>query len=172
MAGMARAKEGDESRDDTRPACFKAGRAVSFASMSFESRRREAGVDAVDSRTLKGKRGLQRLLNATRYSLDGLHAAWVHESAFRQEALIAAVMVPVALILPVGVIEKILLVGVVVLVLIVELLNTGIEAAVDRDSFEINPLGKRAKDFGSAAVMFALMLAGGTWIAILVTHFL
>ena len=86
--------------------------------------------------------------------------------------LTAAVMIPVALILPVGVIEKILLVGVVVLVLIVELLNTGIEAAVDRDSFEINPLGKRAKDFGSAAVMLALLLAGGTWTAILATRFL
>ena len=69
-------------------------------------------------------------------------------------------------------IEKILLVGVVVLVLIVELLNTGIEAAVDRDSLEINPLGKRAKDFGSAAVMLALLLAGGTWIAILAARFL
>jgi diacylglycerol kinase (ATP) len=140
--------------------------------MSHESRRSEAGVDAVDSRTLKGKRGLQRVLNATRYSLDGLRAAWTHESAFRQEVLIAAVMVPVALLLPVGVVEKVLLVGVVVLVLIVELLNTGIEAAVDRDSLEINPLGKRAKDFGSAAVMLALLLAGGTWVAILATHFL
>jgi diacylglycerol kinase (ATP) len=140
--------------------------------MSQESRRSEAGVDAVDSRTLKGKRGLQRVLNATRYSLDGLRAAWVHESAFRQEVLIAALLVPVALLLPVGVIEKILLVGVVVLVLIVELLNTGIEAAVDRDSFEINPLGKRAKDFGSAAVMLALLLAGGTWIVILAARFL
>ena len=140
--------------------------------MSFESRRSDAGVDDVDSRTFKGKRGLQRLLNATRYSLDGLRAAWVHESAFRQEALAAAVMIPVALILPVGVVEKILLVGVVVLVLIVELLNTGIEAAVDRDSFEINPLGKRAKDFGSAAVMLALLLAGATWTAILAARFL
>jgi diacylglycerol kinase (ATP) len=140
--------------------------------MSHESHRHEAGLDALDSRTLKGKRGLQRLANATRYSLDGLRAAWTHEDAFRQEALAAAVMIPVALILPVTVIEKVLLAGVVVLVLIVELLNTGIEAAVDRDSFEINPLGKRAKDFGSAAVMLALLLAGGTWIAILATRFL
>ena len=67
---------------------------------------------------------------------------------------------PIAVLLPVALVEKILLIGVVVLVLIVELLNTGIEAAVDRDSFEINPLGKRAKDFGSAAVMFSLLLAG------------
>jgi len=140
--------------------------------MSHESHRHEAGLDALDSRTLKGKRGLQRLANATRYSLDGLRAAWTHEDAFRQEALAAAVMIPVALILPVTVIEKVLLVGAVVLVLIVELLNTGIESAVDRDSFEINPLGKRAKDFGSAAVMLSLLLAGGTWIAILATRFL
>ena len=67
------------------------------------------------------------------------------------------------LLLPVALVEKILLIGVVVLVLIVELLNSGIEAAVDRDSLEINPLGKRAKDIGSAAVMLSLLLAGGTW---------
>lgn len=128
-------------------------------------------MHANDSRTLKGKRGLQRMLNATRYSLDGLRAAWTHEDAFRQELLLAAVMIPGALFLPVSVIEKILLVGVVVLALIVELLNSGIETAVDRDSLEINPLGKRAKDLGSAAVMLSLLLAGGTWIAILVTRF-
>jgi diacylglycerol kinase (ATP) len=80
-----------------------------------------------------------------------------------------------ALMIPVAVsadqpLERILLVGVVVMVLIVELLNTGIEAAVDRDSFEINPLGKRAKDFGSAAVMLALLLAAATWVAILASH--
>jgi diacylglycerol kinase (ATP) len=146
--------------------------AVSSTAVTLEPSRPSADTDAIDSRNLKGKRGLQRLLNATRYSLDGLRAAWSHEDAFRQEILLAAILVPVALLLPVGVIEKILLIGVVVLVLIVELLNTGIEAAVDRDSFEINPLGKRAKDFGSAAVMFALLLAAGTWIAILAANFL
>jgi diacylglycerol kinase (ATP) len=66
----------------------------------------------------------------------------------------------------------VLLVAVVVLVLVAELLNTGIEAAVDRDSFEINPLGKRAKDYGSAAVMLSLLLAGGAWTAILAARFL
>jgi len=125
-----------------------------------------------DSRTLKGRRGLRRVLNATGYSLDGLRAAWAHEDAFRQEVTLAALLVPIAVLLPVALVEKILLIGVVVLVLIVELLNTGIEAAVDRDSFEINPLGKRAKDFGSAAVMFSLLLAGGTWIAIIGARFL
>jgi diacylglycerol kinase (ATP) len=125
-----------------------------------------------DSRTFKGRRGLQRVLNATGYSFDGLRAAWTHEEAFRQELMLAAVLVPVAIFLPVSLVEKILLVGVVVLVLIVELLNTGIEAAVDRDSLEINSLGKRAKDFGSAAVMLSLLLAGGTWVAIIGSHFL
>lgn len=127
---------------------------------------------ARDGRALKGKRGLQRVLNATRYSADGLRAAWLHEDAFRQEVALAAVLIPVGLFLPVGVIEKILLIGVVLLVLIVELLNSGIEAAVDRASLEIDPLGKRAKDIGSAAVMLSLLLAAGTWIAILAAHFL
>jgi diacylglycerol kinase (ATP) len=81
-------------------------------------------------------------------------------------------MIPVALLLRLPAVETVLLIGVVVLVLIVELLNSGIEAAVDRDSYEINPLGKRAKDFGSAAVMLALLLALGTWFAILAHHFL
>lgn len=126
---------------------------------------------ARDSRALKGQRGLRRLLNAARYSIDGLRAAWAHEDAFRQEVLLAAVMIPLALWLPLPLLEKILLVGVVVLVLIVELLNTGIEAAIDRDSMEINPLGKRAKDYGSAAVMLSLLLAGGTWAAVLLAHF-
>ena len=137
--------------------------------MSFEPSGPVADVNA-DSRTLKGRRGIQRLLNATRYSVDGLRAAWAHEDAFRQEVLLALILVPVAVFLPVSIVERILLVGVVVLVLIVELLNTGIEAAVDRDSFEINPLGKRAKDFGSAAVMLSLLLAAATWVAVLASH--
>ena len=125
-----------------------------------------------DSRSLKGRTGLQRLLNATRYSIDGLRAAWRHEDAFRQELVLAAIMIPTAALLPVTLLEKIALIGVVVLVLIVELLNTAIEVAIDRDSLEINPLGKRAKDYGSAAVMLSLLLAGGTWAAILAARFL
>lgn len=125
-----------------------------------------------DSRSLKGRSGLRRVLNATAYSLDGLRAAWRHEDAFRQELILAAMMIPLALWLPVTRVEKILLAGVVVLVLIVELLNTAIEAAIDRDSLEINPLGKRAKDYGSAAVMLSLLLAGGTWAAILAARWL
>lgn len=127
---------------------------------------------ATDSSALKGKRGLRRVLAAARYSLDGLAAAWRNEDAFRQEAVLAAILIPVALLLPVSLIEKLLLVGVVVLVLIVELLNSGIETAIDRDSMKIDDLGKRAKDLGSAAVMLALLLAGATWVTILVARFL
>jgi diacylglycerol kinase (ATP) len=125
----------------------------------------------MDSRTLKGRRGLRRVLDATRYSIDGLRAAWTHEDAFRQELILAAIMVPTALLLPVALLEKILLVGVVVVVLIVELLNTAVEAAVDRDSLRIDALAKRAKDYASAAVMLSLLLAGGTWAAILWARF-
>jgi diacylglycerol kinase (ATP) len=121
---------------------------------------------------MKGQRGLRRVLNATGYSIDGLRAAWQHEDAFRQELILAAIMIPAALLLPVTLAEKIALIGVVVLVLIVELLNTAIEAAIDRDSLEVNPLGKLAKDYASAAVMLSLLLAGGTWAAILVARFL
>ena len=129
----------------------------------------DSGPD--DSTALKGKRGLRRLLNATRYSIDGLAAAWRHEDAFRQELLLVAVLLPVAILLPVSAVEKVLLIGSLLLVLLVELLNTAIEVAVDRDSVRIDPLGKRAKDYGSAAVMLSLLLAAGTWAAILLARF-
>ncbi|MFN9807641.1 MAG: diacylglycerol kinase [Betaproteobacteria bacterium] len=125
-----------------------------------------------NSSTLKGKRGLRRVLSAARYSLDGLVAAWRNEDAFRQEVVLAAILIPVALLLQVSLIEKVLLIGVVLLVLIVELLNSGIEAAIDRDSMNIDDLGKRAKDLGSAAVMLSLLLAGGTWVAIIAARFI
>jgi diacylglycerol kinase (ATP) len=128
---------------------------------------REGSLVSGDSRSLKGKRGLPRIVNAFHYSVDGFAAAWHHEDAFRQEMILAAVMVPIALFLPVTLIERILLISVVILVLIVEILNTAVEAAIDRHSFEINPLAKRAKDLGSAAVMLSLILAGGVWISIL-----
>jgi diacylglycerol kinase (ATP) len=125
-----------------------------------------------DSTALKGKRGLRRLMNATRYSIDGLAAAWRLEDAFRQELLFVAVLVPVAILLPVSAVEKVLLIGSLLLVLLVELLNTAIEVAVDRDSVRIDPLGKRAKDYGSAAVMIVLLIAGMTWVTILGSHYL
>jgi diacylglycerol kinase (ATP) len=131
----------------------------------------EGSIVGGDSRALKGKRGLPRIVNALRYSADGLRDAWRTEDAFRQEVILAAIMIPAAVVLPVTMIERILLISVVVLVLIVEILNTAVEAAIDRQSFEINPLAKRAKDLGSAAVLLALLLAGGVWISILWTRF-
>jgi len=131
----------------------------------------DSGRSNEDGRTFKGKRGIRRLINATRYSRDGLLEAWRNEDAFRQEVVLTAILGPIALWLPVPLVEKILLLGVLLVVLIVELLNSAIEVAVDRDSFEINSLGKRAKDLGSAAVFLALVLAGITWVAVLWTNF-
>jgi len=123
----------------------------------------EGGDASPDGRTFKGKRGVRRLINATRYSRDGLIEAWRNEDAFRQELVLAVILVPLAFWLPVSVVERILLVGVVLLVLIVELLNSGIEAVVDRVSFELHDLSKRAKDLASAAVFLSLMLCGWLW---------
>lgn len=104
----------------------------------------------------KGKTGLTRLRNALGYSLQGLAAAFRHEDAFRQEILAAIVLVPAALWLAPGAIERALMIGSVLAVLVVELLNSAIEAAVDRISFEDHRLAKRAKDIGSAAVLVSL----------------
>jgi len=120
----------------------------------------------------KGKQGLQRLINATGYSKDGLAAAWKHEAAFREETLLAAIMVPLGLWLGRSGIEQALLVGTVLLVLIVELLNSAIEAVVDRVSDERHELSKRAKDIGSAAVLLTLALTAAVWALILVPHYL
>lgn len=111
----------------------------------------------------KGRTGLTRLLFATRHSAVGLASAWHHESAFRQELVLAALLAPAGLWLGTTWVERSLLVGSVVLVLIVELLNSGLEAAIDRISLEIHELSGRAKDYGSAAVLLALLLCGGIW---------
>lgn len=116
---------------------------------------------------LKGKRGLQRIVNAAVYSARGLQAAWAHESAFRQEVVLAAFMLPAALWLGTNWVERAMLMGTVLLVLAMELMNSAVEAAVDRVSFELHPLAGRAKDMGSAAVLLALLLCGGTWAAAL-----
>jgi len=112
----------------------------------------------------KGQRGLRRLVNALFYSLSGLQLAYRHESAFRQEILLAAVLIPIACLLTVGAIERVLLIGSVLLVLVVELLNTSVEAAIDRIGFDTHRLSKRAKDVGSAAVLLALMALTVTWL--------
>ena len=115
----------------------------------------------------KGGTGLQRLLDATRYSIAGLAEAARHEAAFRQELLLAAVLVPLGLYLGKTAVERALLVGSVLLVLVVELLNSAVEAAVDRISLEEHPLAKRAKDLGSAAVMLSLVTLGVVWLLVL-----
>jgi diacylglycerol kinase (ATP) len=115
----------------------------------------------------KGQTGLRRIWNAFSYSLSGLHAAYLNEDAFRQESLLAAVMIPVALVLPLTGIGKALMIGSVLLVLIVELLNSAIEAAIDRISLDRHRLSKRAKDIGSAAVLIALINVLTTWSLVL-----
>lgn len=115
----------------------------------------------------KGATGLRRILNAARYSLAGIAAAVRYEAAFRQELLLAAVFVPLGLWLGADGVERSLLAASVLLVLVVELLNSGIEAVVDRVSLEDHDLAKRAKDYGSAAVMVALVVAGVTWMLVL-----
>lgn len=116
----------------------------------------------------KGQTGLKRILSATRNSLHGFDAAIRHEDAFRQELILAAVLVPLGIWLGATGFERALLVAAVLLVLIVELLNSAVEATVDRISFENHLLAKRAKDIGSAAVMLSLATAGIVWLLILV----
>ena len=111
----------------------------------------------------KSKSGVKRIFSAFFYSMDGFRAAWKYEHAFRQELMVAVPGVVVALLLPVSVLEKLLLIGVLVLVLVIELLNSAIEAVVDRVSLDRNPLSKNAKDLGSAAVMLAFAFALVTW---------
>lgn len=125
-----------------------------------------------DASELKGKTGLRRLINATRYSAQGFKAAWKTEDAFRQESVLAVILIPVAVLLPVSLVYKLLLIGSVILVLIVEVLNSAIEAVVDRFGGEIHPLSGKAKDLGSAAVLLALTFALITWVSILADAFL
>jgi diacylglycerol kinase (ATP) len=112
---------------------------------------------------------LRRVWNAFNYSLAGLRAAYVNEDAFRQECLLAALMIPLALALPLPSrgIGKALMVGSVLVVLIVELLNSAVEAAIDRISLDRHKLSKRAKDIGSAAVLIALINVLVTWALVL-----
>jgi diacylglycerol kinase (ATP) len=117
----------------------------------------------------KGKTGLRRIWNAFFYSFDGFKAALRHEDAFRQEVLLAAILLPLAFWLGETGVEKALLSGSVLLVLMVELLNSGIEAVVDKASPEAHELAKRAKDMGSAAVMLTLLNALIVWLSVLLT---
>ena len=111
----------------------------------------------------KARRGVQRIVHAAGYSIAGLSAAWRHESAFRQECALAVVLLPAAWWVGRSWIEVTLLAGSVMGVLIVELLNSAIEAVVDRVSPDLHPLSKRAKDIGSAAVMLSLITCAAMW---------
>jgi diacylglycerol kinase (ATP) len=107
------------------------------------------------------------MINATRYSLEGLVAAARHEDAFRQELILAAVLIPLGLVLGASGAERALLVGSVLLVLVVELVNSAVEATVDRISLDNHRLAKRAKDLGSAAVMLSLATLAAVWLLVL-----
>ncbi len=111
----------------------------------------------------KGKTGLRRLWNACHYSIAGLTAAYRHEDAFRQEALLAAFLIPLALFLPGTGMGHALMIASVLLVIIVELLNSAVEATVDRISLDDHLLAKRAKDIGSAAVLLSLINVIAVW---------
>ena len=128
--------------------------AASFAAMELES-------------PFKGETGLRRLVSATRNSVAGLAEAIRCEDAFRQELALAAFLVPLGAWLGATGADKAILAGSVLLVLVVELLNSAVEATVDRISFENHRLAKRAKDIGSAAVLLALLLAAIAWLLVL-----
>lgn len=110
---------------------------------------------------------IRRLNNATRISLQGFRQAWEGEAAFRFEVVLASFMLPAAFLLQIGSLERIALIGSVLLVLIVELLNSAVEAAIDRIGSELHPLSGRAKDLGSAAVFVALIFAVLVWTIVL-----
>jgi diacylglycerol kinase (ATP) len=120
----------------------------------------------------KSKSGLKRIFSALSYSLDGLKAAWASEHSIRQELLLLVAATLIAFSLPVTALERLMLIGVVVQVLIIELLNSAMETIVDRISLERNPLSKKAKDIGSAAVLLTLSLAAATWIVIVLPLFM
>jgi diacylglycerol kinase (ATP) len=121
---------------------------------------------------MKGRTGLQRILNATGYSIAGLRAAYLGESAFRQEVWLCVVLVPAAFWVGQDWVQTALLAASAGLVLVVELLNSGIEAVVDRISYDHHDLSKRAKDIASAAVFLSLLICGGIWAAALWHRFI
>jgi diacylglycerol kinase (ATP) len=120
----------------------------------------------IDQNPHKGNRGLVRAWHAAKNSWCGLVYAFQEESAFRQELTLFVVLTPLACFLPVSHLEKALLIASLIMVLVVELLNSSVEAAIDRISFDHHDLSKRAKDFGSAAVMLALLIAVLMWTAV------
>ena len=128
--------------------------------------KRDARMESMRT-PFKARTGLHRLWNAVFYSLDGLSAAFRHEDAFRQEVLLALILIPIALTTPASGIGKAIMIASVLLVLVVELINSSIEAVTDRISLEDHVLAKRAKDMGSAAVMIALINVPVVWLLVL-----
>ena len=120
----------------------------------------------IDQNPHKGNKGLTRAWHAAKNSWCGVVYAFKEESAFRQELTLLIICTPIALFLDVSILEKVALICSIIMVLVVELLNSSVEAAIDRISFEHHDLSKRAKDFGSAAVMLALLVAVLIWIAV------
>lgn len=118
-----------------------------------------------------GNTGFRRIIRATRYSTQGLAHAWRYEAAFRQEIALAAILVPIAWWLGQSVLERTLLIGTCLFVLVVELLNSAIETAIDRHGEEHHALSGRAKDLGSAAVMLSLLLTAMVWAAVAYQRF-
>ncbi|WP_428773732.1 diacylglycerol kinase [Vibrio sp.] len=115
-----------------------------------------------------GRTGITRIVYATGYSFKGLRAAWQHEAAFRQEIVLTAIMTAISFLLPVTAVEQLLMIGSLVPVILAELMNSAIEAVVDRVGSEWHELSGRAKDIGSAAVFVTLVFAGFTWLTILI----
>jgi diacylglycerol kinase (ATP) len=126
-----------------------------------------AEPEPIDESPFKGKTGLTRIVNATGYSWAGLRAAFRHEDAFRQEVFLLLLLVPLAFYLGDDGIERALMIAALLGVLVVELLNSAVEAAVDRVSLEQHPLIKRAKDMGSAAVMISLLNVVVVWLMVI-----
>ena len=135
----------------------------------FPPLKNEGGVHHASNSAadLKGKKGLERLWNALGYSRDGIKAAWQNEAAFREEIMLAVVAIPLAIFLGKTGVDRALLIGSILFILIVEILNSAIEAVVDKASPEKHELAKRAKDMGSAAVLFSLINAAVVWACLL-----
>ena len=119
----------------------------------------------------KSKSGLRRIFSAFFYSVDGFRAAWRNEHAFCQELVLVIIGIIIALLLPVSAFEKLMMIAVLLQILVVELINSAIEAVVDLVSLERHRLSKNAKDFGSAAVLLTLIMAIATWAVVLINRF-
>jgi diacylglycerol kinase (ATP) len=126
-----------------------------------------SSIEDLNAQSLKGHQGLKRILRALGYSIAGIRAAVAGEAAFRQLLLLNAVLIPLAFTFEVSRIERVLLVIVPLLTLVIELVNSAIEATIDRISYELHPLSKNAKDMGSAAQLLSLVIVAVTWVMIL-----